>query len=67
MATAMRFGSNYNYRDNDHNDLSKVIVTIMILIIRMYSLSDLGFSSNLFGLLSKESIMRDPNKTKWPA
>ena len=47
-----------------------------VLEISIYSLNDLGFSSKLVGLhlgviehysLPKESIMRDPNKRKWPA
>ena len=52
MTLVMRFGS--HLRDNDQNYLSKVIIIIVIIIIRMYSLSDLGFSSNLIGSLSKQ-------------
>ena len=60
MTLAMSFGS--HQPDNDHNYLSTVII-----IVYMYSPSDLGFSSNLIGSLSKLSIMCDPNKTKWPS
>ena len=52
MTLVMRFGS--HLRDNDQNYLSKVTIIIVIIIIRMYSLSDLGFSSNLIGSLSKQ-------------
>ena len=52
MTLTMRFGT--HQRDNDQNYLSEVIIIIVIVIIRMYSLSDLGFSSNLIGSLSKQ-------------
>jgi len=41
---------------------------IIIIIISIYSLSDLGVLSNLIGLLfSEEGLMYAPNKTKWLA
>lgn len=76
MTLAIRFSSPHRVRHATIKIiyLTKVITIIMIIIIPMYSLSDLGFSSNLTGFLSKkhnslskESIMCDPNKTNWPA
>ena len=62
MTLAMRFGS--HQRDNDQNYLSKVIIIIVIIIIRMYSLSDLGFSSNLIGSLSKQLNIINPLRSQ---
>ena len=62
MTLAIRFGS--HQRDNDQNYLSKVIIIIVIIIIRMYSLSDLGFSSNLIGPLSKQLSIINPLRSQ---